>query len=288
MFKILALAAITVWAAVLTLPDNKLHAVVCDVGQGDGILIYRGTWQMVIDGGPDDKILTCLSDHMPFYDRKIEIVMATHPQADHITGLISIAKRYSVEYFVSGQEGNETQGYRDLVEEIKKHTESKLINVYTGDKIKVGKVEFRVVWPERSWVMAHVVGDIRVLGAKTDGTDLNGFGISGILSYGNFDVMLTADADAKIEPAEMGTGLLRRVDVLKVPHHGSKTGMTKEWLDVVRPQLAVVSVGGKNRYGHPTKEAIDMLSSVGAKIMRTDEDGSVEIVSDGIKWWIKK
>ena len=282
------------------LPDDKLHAVVCDVGQGDGILIYKGTWQMVIDGGPDDKILTCLANHVPFYDRKIETVISTHPQADHLTGLISIAKRYTVNYFVIEPESNDTRGYRDFISEVKKHSEAKVVNVYAGDVLRMGRVEFRVIWPTKNFVLAHLNTTLSgpppnlgggsqgvVLGVSTDGTDLNGFGISGILSFGDFDMMLTADADSKVEQDELGTGFVRQVDVLKVPHHGSKTGMDKEWLDIIRPRLAIISVGKNNRYGHPTREAIDQLLSIGAKIMRTDEDGSVEVVTDGIKWWVK-
>ena len=87
-FKTLALAAITIWLAVLALPDNKLHLVVCDVGQGDAILVTYKTTQMLIDGGPNKAVLECLARHMPFYDRRIEVVLLTHPQADHLNGLI--------------------------------------------------------------------------------------------------------------------------------------------------------------------------------------------------------
>src|SRR3989344_4913313 len=275
-YKVLALAAITVWAAVLILPDDKLHVVFCDVGQGDAILVYRKTTQMLVDGGPDNKILGCLARHVPFYDRRIEMAIVTHPQADHMNGIMDVIERYNVMQLVMGPEGNNTVGFKELTRLI---ADNKLqaTNVYSGDEIKMGGIKFNVVWPERSWV----------LGANTEKTDLNEFGISGRLTYGNFDLMLTADVDQGVEADEIATGLLRQVEVLKVPHHGSKTGMTEEWLRIISPELAVISVG-KNNYGHPTKEALDLLGSNGARVLRTDTDGEVEVVSDGKRWWVVK
>lgn len=287
--KGILIAVVAVWAAVFTLPDGRLHVVICDVGQGDAILITRGTDQLLIDGGPNDRVIDCLGEYVPFYDRRIEVVVATHPQADHISGLIKVVQRYNVSQFVMGAEGNETAGYKDLRFKVQ-DSRINVRNVYSGDEIRLGDVKFKIVWPERNWVLAHLqepeLAGSQVLGAKTDGTDLNGFSIGGILSFGEFDVLLTGDADLKVEAKMVEAGGLKQVEVLKVPHHGSKTGMTKEWLGVVRPQLAVISVG-KNNYGHPTAEAIKLLSDQGIKILRTDQVGSVEIVSDGIKWWVK-
>jgi len=114
-FKTLALAAVTVWLAVLALPDNRLHLVVCDVGQGDAILVSYKTTQMLIDGGPNSAVLGCLADHMPFYDHRIEVVMLTHPQADHLNGLIEVLKRYTVLEFVRSDVENNTDGFRELM-----------------------------------------------------------------------------------------------------------------------------------------------------------------------------
>lgn len=264
------------WAAVLTLPDDRLHVVFCDVGQGDAILIYRKSTQMLVDGGPNNKVLGCLARHVPFYDRRIEMVIVTHPQADHMNGIIDVIKRYNVMQFISSPVGNDTAGFKELQRQITSH-KLQVTNIYGGDEIKMGRMKFNVVWPEKSWV----------LGANTEKTDLNEFGISGRLTYGDFDVMFTADVDQKTEPEEIATGLLRQVEVLKVPHHGSKTGMSQEWLRIISPELAVISVG-KNNYGHPTKEALELLSSSGARVLRTDKDGEVEVVSDGERWWVVK
>src|SRR3990167_3816083 len=119
-FKTLALAAITIWLAVLALPDNRLHVVVCDVGQGDAILVSYKTTQMLVDGGPNKAVLGCLARHMPFYDHRIEVVVLTHPQADHMNGLIDVVKRYTVLQFIKEPVENNTDGYRELMRLLEK------------------------------------------------------------------------------------------------------------------------------------------------------------------------
>ena len=270
----LVLGAAAIWGAIFTLPDNNLHVVICDVGQGDAILVSLGTSQMLIDGGPDNSVLGCLSRHMPFYDRQIEVMLMTHPQADHLTGLIDVSKRYSVLHFIRSDVTNSTLGFQDL---IKATNRISMHFATAGDEINFKNLKFLVVWPTAEFVAQN----------KDHVGDLNDFAVSGILTFGDFDVLLTADADSRVELAEMATGLLKEVQVLKVPHHGSKTGMLSEWLNMISPKLAVISVGKKNRYGHPHQDALDLLLSHQIKILRTDQSGDVEIVSDGRKWWYK-
>lgn len=121
-----------------------------------------------------------------------------------------------------------------------------------------------------------------VLGLSTD-TELNSFSYYLHLQYGEFDALFTGDGDSKIQPEIMKTAELPNVEVLKFPHHGSKYGLLPEFLELIKPELAVVSVG-KNSYGHPTKEALQLLESRSIKIKRTDIGGDVEVVSDGRNW----
>jgi competence protein ComEC len=283
----LVLAGISIWAAVLLFPDNLVHIWICDVGQGDGILIQRRFTQILIDVGPDESITSCLSRHMPFYDQKIDLVLITHPQQDHQGGLSSIANRYSIMQYVSIPNSGEIQIYEWLEEQWKT---GKLIvaNTFSGDKIIVNGLQLRVIWPTREFIKTHSTEPItRVLGINTDGSDLNGFAIVSQFTYGEFDLLLTADADAQVEPAIMSTGLLSEVEVLKVPHHGSKTGMIPDWLKIVSPQLAVISSGKHNSFGHPAIEALDLLSGFGVKTMRTDQLGDIEIITNGKTYWVK-
>ena len=259
-FKTLALAAASIWLAVLALPDNRLHIVVCDVGQGDAILVSYKTTQMLVDGGPNKAVLECLARHMPFYDHRIEVVVLTHPQADHMNGLIDVLKRYTVLEFVRSDVENNTEGFRELM----------ALNmgrkIYAGDELRIMNYElrFKILWPTKD------------LQSK----EINDYSIVGKLSFGDFDALLTGDAGV-IAPTEP-------VEVLKVPHHGSKYGMTKVWLEATGPRLAIISVGKRNSYGHPAAEILKILSDEGIKILRTDLDGDVEIVSDGKKYWVNR
>lgn len=241
--KLLLMAALTVWVGVLSMPDNKLHVVFCDVGQGDATLIIKGSNQLLIDGGPNNSVLNCLARHIPFYDRTIEAVVLTHNNFDHSKGLTYVAERYNVLHF----------------EPVLK----------SGNSIRLGQIKYAVEWPSD-----------KVLGANTISSD-NELGIVGKLSYGSFDVLMTADVSTRNYDPETG------IEVMKVPHHGSKTGLMADWIKTSNPKLAVISVGKGNKFGHPAPEVIKLLSDAGIKFLRTDEDGEVEIVSDGVKWWVK-
>ncbi|MBI5452548.1 hypothetical protein HY945_03730 [Candidatus Gottesmanbacteria bacterium] len=290
-----------------TLPDGKLHIVFCNVGQGDAAYIRAPNNQdMLIDGGPDDKVLTCLGKNMAFYDRTIDIVLLTHPQKDHLQGLLSVIQRYNVKYFVIGVEGNETEGYKKLITLLKER-KIPIKNLYTGDQFAFGKVKFSVLWPEKNWVASHTKEQVAiktprmvappkagtppmvkesegvVLGLSTD-TELNDFSYFLDLKYGSFSVLFPGDGDIHIQRDVMKTNSLSRVDVLKFPHHGSKTGILSEFLDVIKPKLAIISVG-KNSYGHPTNEAMELLSRRAIELKRTDREGDIEIVSDGQNYW---
>lgn len=296
---------VLLFSFIFKLPDGKLHIVFCNVGQGDAAYIRAPNNQdMLIDGGPDDKVLTCLGKNMPFYDRTLDVIVLSHPQKDHLQGLLSVMQRYNVKYFVIGVEGSETEGYKKLVELIKQKN-IPIKNLYTGDQFAFGKVKFSVLWPEREWIAQHtspptpsgralgvnplLLGEDRVrsssgavLGLSTD-TELNDFSYILNLNYGIFNALFTGDGDSHIQRDVMKANNLPQVDVLKFPHHGSKTGILPEFLDAIRPKLAVISVG-KNSYGHPTKEALNLLKNLGIKIKRTDLDGEVEIVTDGYGW----
>lgn len=291
--KILLIITIGIWAAVLTLPDRNLHVVFCNVGQGDAILIYQGQTQALIDGGPPGKrAVECLAEYMPFWDRQIEMVLLTHPDADHSGGLPNVIDRYTVVQFVSVPIGKDSEIYKELVTKIRS-AGAKVSNVYAGDKIAIGGAEFEVIWPERSWVESKTdlstavsMGNgSAVLGAST-ATEVNEFSIGGILKYGQFDVVLTGDGDRKVMEDQAVSGRLRTVEVVKVPHHGSKYASSPAWWQAAAPQLAVISVG-RNNYGHPADELVKLLAESRVRIMRTDTQGSVELVSNGTNWWVK-
>lgn len=285
-----------------TYPDRFLHIYFCNVGQGDAIYIrFPGNTDMLIDGGPNDSVLACLGRHMPFYDRTIDAVMMTHPQKDHMQGLIPVLARFRVNYFIAGAEGNPTQGYQTLISEVKeRHVSVK--NLYEGDTFAVGPASLNILWPSREYVSMNVpmtqcpsagsglsmkcnnLSD-PVLGASTT-MDLNDFSYYLYMRYGKFGALFTGDGDQQIQPEIIADEVLPDVDVLKFPHHGSKTAMLPKFLDLIKPELAVISVG-KNSYGHPTQDALNLLKARNILVKRTDQLGDIEVITDGIKWWVK-
>lgn len=274
-----------------SLPDGRLHIVFCDVGQGDAAYIrFPDGRDMVVDGGPNDRVIDCLGRHMPFWDRHIDIVAMTHPQKDHMQGLISVLERFSVSYVVRSNVDNTTQGYVRLMDLIReKQIAQKFLT--QGNQITVGSTSLSFLWPsETQLAKARASSGAStntrdVLGASVG--DLNDYSLVFALRYGSFDAIFTGDADTRVESNyrnfELADGA---IEVLKVPHHGSKTGMSQQFADWLRPQLAVISVG-INNYGHPTKEIIDMLQSRGSRIMRTDERGDISVISDGQTWHVE-
>jgi competence protein ComEC len=268
-----------------SLPDGKLHIFFCNVGQGDATYVrFPDGRDMLVDGGPNDSVLQCLGRHMPFWDRNIDIVVNSHPQKDHLAGLISVLNRYTVEYVVRSDLASSSDVYAQFTDAITTHHVPVRL-VTRGEKISIGSASISIIWPSESQIALMRPGT-GVLGASTD-TNLNDGSLVFFLRYGSFDVLFPGDADSHVEGQYTGEQLADdHVEVLKVPHHGSKTGMTQGFVDWLKPAISVISVG-KNSYGHPSAEAITMLQMIDSKILRTDQVGDIEIVSDGKRWEIR-
>ena len=269
-----------------TLPDGKLHIFFCNVGQGDAAYIrFPDGRDMLVDGGPNDTVLQCLGRHMPFWDREINIVVNSHPQNDHLKGLISVLDRYTVDYVVRSDIASSSDVYAQFFDVIKTHHISERL-VTRGEKMSIGAASLSFLWPSEAQIaLMHPVNN--VLGASTD-ANLNDGSLVFSLRYGSFDAIFPGDADSHVEGSYTGGQLADgSVELLKVPHHGSKTGMTQDFVDWIKPEVAVISVG-KNSYGHPSAEAITMLQSAGSVIHRTDKEGDIEIISDGSHWYLPR
>jgi competence protein ComEC len=259
-----------------TLPDGKLHITFCDVGQGDATYIrFPDGRNMLVDGGPDTKVVSCLGENMPFWDRTIDMVVLTHPEKDHFGGLAEVVKRYKINYFLFGGSENSEKEYQTLLKEIvARNIQTKEIRA--GNQITEGNTLFSFVWPMPAYVYK---GQTDVLGVTSGYNDQS---LAFIVNYGSFSAFFAGDAGESVEPYFVR--IPSHVDVLKVPHHGSATGMTEEFITQVAPKLAVISVGKKNSYHHPSEKALQLLSSVHAKIVRTDTNGTVTVVSNGKTW----
>lgn len=259
-------------SSLVVFPDDKVHVIACDVGQGDAILIIYKTNEVLIDGGPDNSVLDCLSRHMPFWDRKLEMVVVTHPQSDHFTGLIEVFRRYEVDLFLSNSVDNPgNRGYQLLKNEVGSRA-IRTINPATGQRYRLGLIYLDVLNPPEAFVSK----------------ELNDYSIVLKMTYGNFKAIFTGDIEGNMDDQLLRNGLLEDVNYLKVNHHGSKNGLTKPILEILRPEVAVISVGKDNKFGHPHKETLDLLESYGIKVLRTDQLGDVEVISDGKSFWSKK
>lgn len=260
--------------------DGKLHVVFCDVGQGDAILIETSDRaHILVDGGPDRSVLSCLSDHMPFWERELDLVFLTHPHADHFIGLMDVLDRYITLSFVSEKLGNKTRSFQSLSSIILEKKISKRI-VFEGDRYNLGNGVFLTVEaPSRGFL-----GRSSPNGLIGESGEFASLILK--LTYHDFDLLLTGDA----QTAALSEVISKNVDsieVIQIPHHGSRTGINKAIIEAVAPQLAVISVGKNNRYGHPNKEVLRVLNNSGVLIKRTDKEGDIEIVSDGKRWWLR-
>lgn len=280
----LILLALVLWQ----LPDKKLHLVVCDVGQGDAILVSWQSYQMLVDGGPDQSVLSCLSEKMPFWDRNLEVVVLTHPDSDHVTGLIEVLKRYRVDNLIAGDVAKDSAEFWEF-HGLVMDKGIKVRSLHQGDNLRIGPVKLNVLWPESStqqlvWKKDRT--DLQVLGAQVFPKDINETSLVLLANYGDFDFLLAGDIGEKTERHLLKKEGLNQVEVLKVAHHGSKFSSSQDFLNLVSPEMAVISVG-KNWFGHPTREVLEKLEQIKVKIIRTDQQGTVEIVSDGRDWWQK-
>lgn len=266
--NLLVLILLLVLIAITQLPDDNLHIIACDVGQGDAILVTYKNIQILTDGGPDSKVLDCLSRHVPFWDRDIELVILTHPDADHATGLISVIKRYNVDSILMNSKDPGTDVYRLLESE-------------------VGSLGVRVVNPKEGMSLRVDLIYLDILSRfDENNTDTNYNSIVYKLEFGHFSGLFTGDIP--IEVSDELAGRMGKVNYIKIPHHGSANGMTNNLLKAVMPKIAVISVGAKNMWGFPAQSVLQILEDNNIQVLRTDQMGDVEVITDGEKVWWKK
>lgn len=256
--------------------DGLLKIYFFDIGQGDAIFIETPSGrQVLIDGGPDNKVLSKLGEVMPFYDKDIDIVVVSHPHADHVVGLIDVLERYEIKNIIEAKESYNSSEFRAWQEAVKNENANN-IEAVAGRVIDLGDgVNLTILHPFES-----VIGD----NPKNPHDDV----VVAMLKYKGLEVMLTGDMEDEAERHLIMAGENLDSDVLKVGHHGSKTSTSEEFLSAVSPEVAVIQVGVKNRYGHPSPEVLERLENYGIKYYRNDLDGDIKLVSDGNNFSISK
>lgn len=265
---------------VLSSQNNQLLEIISlDIGQGDAILVKTPENQTIlIDGGPNNKVLQKLGQHLPALAKRIDIVLLTHPHADHVTGLVEILKRYDVGAIILTGADLKTDVYSEFLKIIKEKNIPVVI-AQAGEAIHFGKnLEFDILSPEQA---EDLVFNKKNEGFGSDGNDVNDTSIVGKLIFNDFSIMFMGDATSKIENQLSIYGENLKSDILKVGHHGSKYSSSLQFLKFVSPKAAIIEVGAKNRYGHPSKSALSRLKMISANIFRTDLNGDIKISTNG-------
>ncbi len=275
----LVIVALLVWLAVFQAAEQKdnLKLVFCDVGQGDAILIQiPQDYDILIDGGPDNSVLSCLGENMPFYDRKIESIILTHPDADHSTGLVEVLKRYEIgEVWLTGVD-HDIAGYTEFLSLIEENDITRRVAKAGEIVFQDERVKLKILYPKES------LKDKKV-------SNLNNTSVVARFDYLRFSAIFTGDLEEDRQRDLINQPSIEiSADIFKVSHHGSANGLLTEFLSQVNPEVAVISVGAKNRYGHPSPIILDKLNAMpGLKIFRTDRQGDIKIFSDGKNYQIR-
>ena len=237
-----------------------------DVGQGDAMMIEtKSGKQILIDAGPDDSILTKLSEVMWPWDRKIDPIVFTHPDADHIAGAAEILTRYSVGHVYETGALSESSIARMINQEQAQENISTTF-VREGDSLRFDDVVLDVMWPR----------DIDVVHATND---RNNSSIVIRLVYGQTSILFTGDAEEFSE--QIFSGSIGPIDVLKVGHHGSVSSTSTSLINNIKPRIGIISVGTNNRYGHPHPVILDRLQKQQVQLLRTDREGDILLTTDG-------
>ena len=270
-------AAAVVWAVALAMPDGRMRVIFADVGQGDATLIVTPNARSVlVDGGPDrETAARLLGETLPFWDRSIDAVVLTHPHDDHVRGLVEVIERYDVEHIVHRDMHHDGPAYGEWQRLVAQEGAAE-VEAMQGRRFTLDGVLFEVLWPPEELLSGT-------------SSDLNNASVVLRVSYGETSFLLPADIHSDAEARLVETMSIDS-DVLKVPHHGSRTSSSPAFLDAVSPSAAVISVDAESRYGHPHAEVVDALRARMAwdNVILTSESGTIEFVSDGRRLTVRR
>ncbi len=279
-------------AGILLVPRPVDKLVFLDVGQGDSILFQDSTAQILVDGGAGMKVVERLGEEMPWFDKTIEVVVSTHPDRDHLEGLLHVLERYEVQLVLLPEISHDSQLYKEWLTRLqhsKDQGETEYRFASQGQKLEAGDLVIEILGPSAEVINATRPG-------KT-----NNASVITRADFHQLSFLLTGDAEAGIESALVrkydplppqtadspfirGRKLLN-VDVLKAGHHGSKTSTSQVLLDAVSPSAVVISVGADNSYGHPHPIVLSRLANY--QTWRTDQHGSVKFIRTDDQWLLK-
>ncbi len=277
----LLLLNVLAWVAVYDLNKfNLLDVTFFNVEQGDAVFIETPqSHQIIIDGGPDSTILEKLGEKMPFWDGSLDLIILTHPENDHLVGLLGVLKRYKVKNILWTGVTRDTAEFKEwekLIEEEKNKE---------GAKIKIAQAGQKILWKsgfhniDNSADFMEILFPFEDLEGKSL-KDSNNTSVIVKLVFGKNSFLFTGDAYKSVEGELLEKGADIDSDVLKDGHHGSKTSSAEEFIKAISPEIAVISAGKDNSYGHPHQETLDALEKYGITVLRTDVNGDIKFLCD--------
>jgi competence protein ComEC len=253
-------------------PRNNLKVSFLDVGQGDAILFQTPHGgKILVDGGPDKKVLARLGEQLPIYSKDIELVIATHSDSDHIIGLIDVLENYNVKVLLYSLPNSESDISKELFE------------VANIKNTQIVKVERPVIIKTDDGLIIKILFPVK----NMDGiVETNAASIVNQFIFGENKILLTGDLPQAGEIFLINKyGASLKSDILKLGHHGSDSSSNPEFIQKVNPEIAIVSAGKNNSFGHPHKSVLDLLFNFKIPVLRTDESGTINFNANGINIW---
>lgn len=243
---------------------ENLEVHFIDVGQGDATLIRQGEHAMLIDAGDNSKG-TAVQAYLQMQNiEKLDYVIGTHPDSDHIGGLDVILYKFEWDTVMMPDVDKDTRTYEDVIKVIQDKNRQVTVPK-AGETYSLGMAEFTIVCPQ-----------------KNDyGDNSNNYSIGLRLEFGENHFLFTGDAEEEAEQDMLASGMDLSADVFKAAHHGSDTANTEDFLETVDPDAVVISCGVENSYGHPRAAVMNQLRQMGVEVYRTDEQGTIVVYSDG-------
>jgi competence protein ComEC len=241
-----------------------LSVLVIDVGQADSILVTMSTGEtMLIDAGESSSADAIFAELEQRGISQIDVLVATHPHADHIGGMADVIERCDIGMVYMPDMKSDSKIYRNLIAIINKRN-IPIMEAYAGERFMLGAAQCEIVSP-----------------AADDDIDANNESVAIYLDYLDTECLFTGDMEEKAEEEALASGYMIDADILKVAHHGSSTGTSEAFLEAVSPDYAVISCGEGNSYGHPHEQTLDLLEAYGITPYRTDLSGDILFTSDG-------
>ncbi|MBI5135405.1 MBL fold metallo-hydrolase [Candidatus Uhrbacteria bacterium] len=257
--------------ATSALPRASSVLTAIDVGQGDGLVLRTRHGQVIlIDGGNSPEYLGRLQRQLGLFHRHIDLLILTHPHDDHLNGLITVLERFTVERVLWTGVIEENPGYDELKRMLAIMGPDRAVIAHAGQEFHIDGGVIRVLWPRTSLTGANPPSE-----REGGSGGLNDTSIVTEISIDGVRIVSMGDVSSVVEERMLDD--LREVDILKVGHHGSRFSTSERFVDRVKPKIAIISVGAKNDYNHPAQSVIARLEGRGARVLRTDQDGTVSV-----------